>query len=163
MGSRNSDGSIKTQAENLTRVHSQSNSVKLRNTSTDLETSSVASSGIDNTTALGVALRYGDMSLEERNADHSIEYNKFVNASGSLEHEVVRAMGVHTSISSRSVTASGTSLGAMVTDLERKVFFIDNDRNLAASSQGDWLIYDANGSPVGTADGVTDTTTDNTV
>lgn len=165
MGSRNLDGSIITQDANITRVHSQANTVKLRDTSTKLETASIVSSGIDNTTSLGAVVRFApdDMTLAERSADLSIEYEKFVNSSGSLEHEITRAMGIHTSVSSRSVVASGTSLGPMNTDLERKIFFIDNDRNLTAANQGDWTIYDANGIPVGTEDGVTDTTTDNTV
>lgn len=158
MGSRNLDGSIITQSTNVIRVHSQANTVKLRDTSTNLETSSVVSSGIDNTTPLGAIVRFApaDMTLVERNADHSIEYEKFIDSSGSLEHIVSRGMGIHTSISMRAVEASGTSLGPMNTKTERKVFFIDNDRNLAAANQGDWTIYDAGGNAVGEAAGTTD-------
>ena len=153
MGSRNSDGSRILQDTNTTRAHSQSLTVRLRDTATDLETASIPSTGIDNTTPLGAVIRFApdDMTLVQRTADHSIEYGKFVNASGSLEHEVTRGMGAHVSVSSRSVRASGTSLGPMITDLERKVF------------PDGWLIYDANGNAVGTADGVSDTTTKNDV
>lgn len=158
MGSRNLDGSIITQDANITRVHSQANTVKLRDTSTKLETASIASSGIDNTTPLGAVVRFApdDMTLVERTADHTIEYGKFIDSGGNLEHVVTRGMGIHTSVSMRAVEASGTSLAPMGTKTERKVFFIDNDRNLAAASQSDWTIYDAGGIPIGEATGTTD-------
>lgn len=56
-------------------------------------------------------------------ADHSVEYGKFVNASGSLEHVITRAKGYHTSVSSKAVEGSGTSLAPMSTKTESKVFF----------------------------------------
>ncbi len=90
-------------------------------------------------------------------ADHSIEYEKFIDGSGSLEHVVARGMGIHTSISNRAVEASGTALGHMRTKTERKVFYIDGDRNLAPADQADWTIYDAGGIPVGEAAGTSDT------
>lgn len=159
MGSRNLDGSIITQATNVTRVHSQANTVKLRDTSTNLQTGSVVSSGIDNTTPLGAVVKFApdDMSLVERTADHSVEYEKFLDSSGNLEHVVTRGMGIHTSISMRSVEASGTSIAPMRTKTERKVFYVDNDRNLTPANQADWTIYDAGGIPVGEATGTSDT------
>jgi len=159
MGSRDISGNIITQSGNLIRVHSQGNSIKVRNTFDDTLIYSVASTGIDNTTAISGAFRFGpsSMSLAEQTVDHSVEYAKFLNASGNLGHVVTRAEGIHTSVSSRGVANSGTSLGPMVTETERKVFFIDNDRNLAAASQADWTIFSSSGVPVGSSDGVTDT------
>jgi len=88
--------------------------------------------------------------------DHSDEYAKFVDANGSLTHQVTRGLGIHTSVSTRSVEASGTCLGHMRTKEERKVFFIDNDRNLDVANQSDWTIFDANGEAVGEPTGTTD-------
>ena len=159
MGSRNYNGSRITQATNVTCVHSQDNVVKLRNTQLDEQTGSVVSSGVNNTTPLGPSIVFGpsSMSLAQRTADNSIEYEKFIDGSGNLAHNVTRGMGIHTSISHRAVEASGTSIAPMRTKTERKVFFIDNDRNLDVGSQGDWTIYDAGGIPVGDATGTSDT------
>ncbi|GAF69080.1 unnamed protein product, partial [marine sediment metagenome] len=78
-------------------------------------------------------------------------------SSGRLEHDVTRAMGIHTSISHRTTELSGAlSTSPMRVRTERKVFFNDNDRNLAAANQGDWTIFSVSGVPVGDADGVTD-------
>lgn len=125
MGSRNLDGSIITQASNGIRVHSQANIVKLRDTFTKLEIGSVASSGINNTTPLGAVVKFApdDMTLVQRTADLSVEYEKFINSSGSLEHVVTRGAGAYTSVSMRTVDASGTSSGPMRTREENKVFF----------------------------------------
>lgn len=159
MGSRNLDGSIITQDSNVIRVHSQANVVKIRDTSTKLQTGSVVSSGIDNTTPLGAVVKFApdDMSLVERTVDHSVEFAKYIDGSGSLEHVVTRGMGIHTSVSMRAVEASGTALGHMRTKTERKVFYIDGDRNLTPANQSDWTIYDAGGIPVGEATGTSDT------
>ena len=129
MGSRNTDGSPIIVDD--TRVYHKGSRLDL-----------VTTSGVDTTQAL---------------ADHSIEFAKFIDGSGNLEHVVTRGMGIHTSVSMRAVAASGTSLGHMRTKTERKVFYVDGDRNLTPANQGDWTIYDAGGIPVGEAAGTSDT------
>jgi len=166
MGSRNSDGSRITQANNILWNYSRADVVKTRNSQVDEQRASVASTGLLNTTPLGSAVRFGpdDMTSAQRTADHSQEYLKFTDPAGSFPaqpvHKVTRGMGVHTSVSTRvaGVAQSGAlSVAPMRTALERKVFFMDDDRNLAAANQSDADIFDATGIAVGGADGTTDT------
>jgi len=166
MGSRNSDGTRITQANNILWNYSRANVVKTRNSQVDEQTASVPSTGIISTTPLTDPLRFcpDDMTNAQRTADHSQEYLKFTDPDGDFAaqpvHKVTRALGVHTSISDRvaGVAQSGVvSTAPMRTVLERKVFFNDNDRNLAAANQSDPDIFDATGIAVGGADGTTDT------
>jgi len=83
-----------------------------------------------------------------------IEYDKFANDSGNLQHVVTRAMGIHTSVMDRESPNAGS--GPMVARTERKIFFFDSDRN-KTSGFADWEIFDASGCPVGTSLGTTDT------
>ena len=104
------------------------------------------------------------------NTSFSVEREKFTadaTASGNLQHIVARAMGIHTSISSREAVSGprtvaesglvgGDALGPMQTITERKVFFLDSDTD-KTSGFADWQIFDGSGCPVGTQNGITDT------
>lgn len=95
------------------------------------------------------------MTLSQRSADNSVERANFTvtgSASGQLEYDVTRHMGIHTSVSHMVATGS---LGPNVTSTERKIFFLDSDRNLS-SGFSDWNIFDSNGASVGAGAGTTD-------
>jgi hypothetical protein len=97
------------------------------------------------------------LSLEERNADNSVEREKFTNTElpeGDLEWEYSRKIaGIHTSVSTLN---ANTAIGPAETQTERKVFFIDSDRG-KSSGFAEWTIFDAGGDAVGATDGTTDT------
>lgn len=165
MGSRNSDGTRITQSNNILWQYSRANAVKTRNSTVDEQRGSVTSSGIDvtHTTSSGVRFMPDEMTKAQRTADHSQEYLKFTDPDGNFParpcHKVTRAEGIHVSISNRVAgEVSGVlSTAPMRTMEERKVFFTDDDRNLAAASQSDWTIFDATGIAVTSPDGTTDT------
>lgn len=124
---------------------------------------------INETSITGVPL---NNSIE--NTSISVEREKFTadaTASGNLEHDVTRKIsGIHTSVSHREAVlqqnktglqiASGVlgadALGPMETVTERKVFFLESDRN-KSSNFAAWTIFNSSGIPVGAADGTTDT------
>lgn len=179
MGSLN-NGQIITQSTNTCRVHHQGN--LLRKTTTDTDTgSTISNSGVIRSIGedlIGVIFQPGGtaetqgMSSAERNADNSVEREKFTadgTASGNLEHDVTRKIdGTFVSVSHREAilaqnrlpSQSGQLLGAdalgpMQTITERKVFWLDSDRGKDSGFE-DWNIFDANGDAVG-SNGVTDT------
>jgi len=179
MGSLNNGQPI-TKATNTLRIHHQG--TLLRQTDTQLDTgSTILSSGVirdTNIGLVGVVFQPGGtsqtqgMSSVERNADNSVEREKFTadgTASGNLEHDVTRKIdGAHVSISHREAiltqnrlpSQSGQLLGAdalgpMQTLTERKVFWLDSDREKSSGFE-DWNIFDANGDAAG-SNGTTDT------
>lgn len=98
------------------------------------------------------------MAYSEIHADNSVERQKFTStgaASGALSWEYTRKIdGIHVSVS--TVEADG-SLGGAKTVSERKVFFVESDRN-KSSNFSDWNIY-TSGVAVGAGEGTTDTDT----
>lgn len=104
----------------------------------------------------GGAVFSSGLTLDERNADNSVERQKHTDtglASGVLVTTFTRAEGIHTSVS--RVVATG-SLGPKVTLTEQKVFFLDSDRGLATGFS-DWTIFSSTGAEVGAGTGTTDT------
>lgn len=90
------------------------------------------------------------------NTDTSVEYQKYTHdatSSGLLTWENTRAEGIHTSVTR---IRARDALGPAIPFSERKVFFVDADRQ---KSQGfaDWNIFNAAGDAVGTTTGTTDT------
>ncbi len=179
MGSLNNGPPI-TKATNTIRVHHQG--TLLRKTDTKLDTGeTVVSSGVIHDTNIGlvgVVFQPGGtattqgMSHDERNADNSVERQKFTAngiASGNLEHDVTRKIGgTHVSVSHREAILAqnrlssqsgqllgGDSLGPMTTITERKIFWLDSDRGKSSGFE-DWDIFDTNGDAVG-SNGATDT------
>jgi len=166
MGSLNNGQPI-LKTNNVLRVHHQGDLLKLGNTKLDTN-SIIVNSGVvrsigestlgvvwqpDNT----VSVTLSGLSLEKRNADNSVEREKFTVTglpSGNLLHVVTRKItGEHTSVSNREAT---NTLAPMETVTEKKVFFVDSDR---AKSTGfsDWTIFDSSGDAVGETLGTTDT------
>jgi hypothetical protein len=181
MGSLN-NGQIITKSTNLLRIHHQGNLLRQTNTNTDV-TSTIISSGVirrTNSGLIGIVHQPGGtattsgLSSAERNADNSVEREKFTadgTSSGNLEHDVVRKGGPFVSISHReaileqnrlagqsgSIFNGGDALGPMQTISERKVFYLESDRTQASGFE-DWTIFDSNGNAVG-SNGTTDTDT----
>jgi len=184
MGSLNLDGTLKLQAVNRLSIRHQGDFLT-RQSSNDkvLETNAevISNSGTISSVGsdlIGIVWQAGGtaatsgLSLAERDADNSVERQKFTangQEAGNLQHFVVRKNSVHTSISDRqaivdsvaaqsSGLAGGDALGPMQTITERKVFFIDSDR--AADSQpttlAAWKIFDGSGNAVGNDTGISD-------
>ena len=104
----------------------------------------------------------------------SVEREKFTAnglPGGNLEHDVTRKIsGIHVSVSHREAVLqqnktpqqaatgvlSADAIGGMETITERKIFFLDSDRN-KKSGFADWNIFDAAGTAVSAASGTTDT------
>lgn len=88
-------------------------------------------------------------------------------ASGNLEHDVTRNIaGIHVSVSHRESLLQQNKTGAQIASgvpgdimqsiTERKIFFLDSDRN-KTSGFSDLTIFNAGGEAVGGAAGTTDT------
>jgi len=166
MGSLNNGQPI-LKTNNVLRVHHQGDLLKLGNT--ELDTNSVIStSGVIRLTGsntLGVAwqpnntasVTLSGLSPAQRNADNSVEREKFTVTglpSGNLLHVATRKIdGIHSSVSDREAT---NTLAPYETVTERKIFFIESDRN-KSSSLADWTIFDSSGDAVGEELGTTDT------
>jgi len=180
MGSLNNGQQI-TQSANLSRIHHQGTLLRKTNTLADTGETVVSSGVIRNTNInmAGVAFQPGGsstvlgMSSAERNADNSVERQKFTadgTGSGNLKHDVTRKIdGIHTSVSRREAILSqnrlasqsgqllgGDALGPMQTINERKIFWLDSDRGKSSGFE-DWTIFDASGDAVGQNNGTTDT------
>lgn len=99
------------------------------------------------------------MAYSEIHADNSVERQKFTSteaASGALSWEYTRKLdGTHVSV---STVEADSSLGEAESVSERKVFFVEADRN-KTSGFADWQIYDNSGNAVGAGEGTTDTDT----
>lgn len=124
---------------------------------------------VSQTSITGVALN-----TQISSSGISVEREKFTAnglVGGNLEHDVTRKIsGIHVSVSHReailqgnktglqiaSGVLGGDALGPMETVTERKVFFLDSDRN-KSSGFSDLTIFSASGYPVGSSDGTTDT------
>ena len=91
------------------------------------------------------------------NTDTSVEIEKYTtngSTSGNLGWQYTRLInGIQSSVS--SLEARGT-LGPVETIAERKIFFLDSDRN-KTSGFADWTIFDSTGEAVGATPGTTDT------
>lgn len=98
----------------------------------------------------GISL--GQRELEFHPSGSGIQYLDYLTQSSglTLQHKITRAMGLHTSTSTRHKTGES----GMLTVRERKVFWTDTDRN-DPSNPSAWTIFDANGDAVGADEGVT--------
>jgi hypothetical protein len=123
---------------------------------------------ISETSVTGIAL---NNTIE--NTSQSVEREKFTAnglVGGNLEYDVTRKIsGIHTSVSHRESVlrqnktalqiASGIlgadALGPMETVTERKIFFLETDRN-KSSNFANWTIFNSSGIPVGASEGTTD-------
>lgn len=171
MGSLTNGGLPISQSNNLIRHSHNGNFIRRSNTATDT-TAIVANSGTTRIAnyarPFGVELApsqsrvfISGVPLSKRELQHnalasgirSLEFNKFINNSGNLQHVVTRAMGIHTSITDKE--SPNSSLGPMVGRTERKVFFTDADSG-KTSGFSNWQIFDGSGCPVGTSQGITD-------
>lgn len=161
-----SNGQPILQTNNILRVHHQGELLKLTNTNADTN-SVIVNSGTIRTIGegtLGVAwqpdntssVTLSGLSPARRNADNSVEREKFTVtgiSSGNLLHIATRKIdGIHSSVSTREAT---NTLAPYETVTERKIFFIDSDRN--NTSPADWTIFDSSGGAVGATSGTTDT------
>jgi len=161
MGSLTPSGQPITKATNVLRHSHNGNYVRQSNTSLDTK-STISNSGVTSLANLGqpfgvefqpagsrslisgVPLIRRELSLNPlASGIVDLEFNKFANDSGNLQHVVTRAMGLHTSVQDRE--SPNSSLGPMTARTERKVFSTA------------WTIFDGSGNPVGTATGTTDT------
>lgn len=171
MGSLTPGGQPITQSTNRLRHSHNGNYVRESNTITDVESAPISNSGVTSIQnypfPFGVEFQptsrtfISGLPLEKRELQHNasasgirkLELDKFINDSGNLQHVVVRAMGIHTSITDRE--SSRSALGAMAARTERKVFFLDSDTD-KTSGFAKWAIFDGSGCPVGTVDGTTE-------
>jgi hypothetical protein len=172
MGSLTPGGQPINKSTNLIRHSHNGNFVRESNTKTDT-TTTVSNSGV--TRIVNYPFPFGlefqpspsrtfvsGLPLSKRELQHNalasgirrLEFDKFVNDSGNLQHVVTRGMGIHTSITDRE--SPNSALGPMVARTERKAFFVDSDTG-KTSGLAAWTIFDGSGCPVGTADGITDT------
>lgn len=174
MGSLTPGGLPITQATNVLRHSHNSNYVRQSDITDDSETR-ISNSGVVRIKNLprphGVSFEPGEqrvfvsgLQLNRRelewnpvantsNGIRNLEFNKFINSSGNLQHIVTRAMGIHVSITDKE--SPNVASGPMVARTERKVFFIDSDRG-KSSGFAKWQIFDASGCPVGTTQGITE-------
>lgn len=172
MGSLTPGGQPITQATNILRHSHNGNYVRESNTQTDTESAPISNSGV--TRIQNYPFPFGlefqpsssrvfisGLPLEKRELQYNalasgirrLEFEKFANDSGNLQHVVTRAMGIHTSIQDRE--SPNSALGPMVARTERKVFFLDSDTD-KTSGFAKWTIFDGSGCPVGAADGITE-------
>lgn len=167
MGSLSASGTPLVKPTNILYFAHTGNKVRKMNTLSDVDTT-VSNSGFFTAHyASGVIMQPGYSGLSSgipfKNRElqwnilatgiESIERNKFTNASGHFESIVVRAEGIHTSVSKRQAEATGP----MHTITERKVFFIDSDLQVTSGNYADWNIFTAAGLPVVSTSGTTDT------
>lgn len=172
MGSLNTDGTPKTQPNITCAIRHHGDFLVKSTTENDVRVTEIASSGVIRTNfdSRGVAWQPGGtaattgLTAAQRNADDSVEREKFTHnfaPDGNLQQHVTRAKGIHTSISDRQAidAASGLigadTLGPMQTVTERKIFFLDTDRETMPASG--WHIYDQLGNAVGPTTGTTET------
>jgi hypothetical protein len=171
MGSLTASGLPITQATNTLRHSHNGNYVRESDTSTDVESAAISNSGVTRiknypfpfglefqppgrTFVSGLPLssrelRYNALASGMR----KLEFDKFANDSGNLQHVVTRAFGIHTSITDKE--SPNSALGPMVARTERKVFFLDSDTD-KTSGFAKWTIFDGSGCPVGTVDGTSE-------
>jgi hypothetical protein len=172
MGSLNTDGTPITQGNNTRVIRHHGDFLVESTTEDDTRITNISASGVIRTgfSSTGIAWQPGGtattsgLSLAERTADDSVEREKFTHnfaPDGNLQQHVTRAKGIHTSVSDRQgiVAASGLiggdTLGPLQTVTERKVFFLDTDRETLPANG--WRIYDQLGNAVGPAAGTTET------
>jgi len=175
MGSLNTNGTPKLQPNNTCAIRHHGDFLVKSTTENDERASDIASSGVIRTgfDSRGTVWQPGGtaqtagLSAAERNADDSVEREKFTHnlaPDGNLQQHVTRAEGIHTSVSDRqaisngvnanvSGLAGGDALGPMQTISERKVFFLDGTTPPVAG----WNIFDQAGDAVGPTDGTTET------
>lgn len=180
MGSLNFDGSVKTQPNISKAIRHQGDFLRTTDTETDSSLGTTSNSGaIDfGPGPFGVAWQSSGtastsgLGLAERRADNSVERAKFTangQEAGNIQHFVTRKInGIQVSVSNRqaitdpvAANISGSlgligadALGPMSTVSERKVFFLQGDRN--SSSPAAWKIFDNSGEAVGPGTGTTD-------
>jgi len=167
MASLNSDGTPKTQSSNVFRHHHLGNFLGKTDTTADSGVS-ISNSGVVRVSNFPYPFGHeysapsrtfiSGMSIGERNLLHAtsgsgIRYIDYLNQASGLtpEHKVTRAMGIHTSVSTRHYTGPS----GMVTAQERKVFWLDSDRD-KTSSFADWNVFDANDNPIIAGSGTRD-------
>ncbi|TFH25938.1 hypothetical protein E4G67_00025 [Candidatus Bathyarchaeota archaeon] len=172
MGSLTPGGQPINQSTNLLRHSHNGNFVRESNTKTDTESTPISNSGVirmaNYSFPFGLEFQsspsrdfISGLALVDRELQYNtlasgirkLEFDKFANDSGNLQHVVTRAMGIHTSITDKE--SPNSALGPMAARTERKVFFLDSDTD-KTSGFADWTIFDGSGCPVGTVDGVTD-------
>jgi len=183
MGSLNLDGSIKVQTTNRLTIRHRGDFLTRSDTPDDNRLANIANSGTIRTgfDSRGVAWQPGGTASTSglagtpgtqsaAFADTTIERAKHTangQEAGFLQQHVTRARGTHVSVSDRqaisnpvsalsSGLAGGDTLGPMQTISERKVFFLDSDRN-KSSGFADWTIFDSTGDAVGADSGTSDT------
>lgn len=171
MGSLGPGGQPITQSTNRLRHSHNGNFVRENNTETDAQTT-ISNSGV--TRIKNYPFPFGlefqpspsrtfisGLPLQNRELQYNalasgirrLEFEKFANDSGNLQHVVTRAMGIHTSITDKE--SPNSALGSMVARTERKVFFLDSDTD-KTSGFAKWTIFDGSGCPVGATDGITE-------
>lgn len=163
MGSLNYNGSHLGKDYYSTR--NIGNNVKVGDSNSDSIVTNVSNDGTTRTVGSGTTgvvftpqstNLISGMSQSERNADNSVEREKFTStglASGVLKIVRTRQIdGIQTSVSTLEAVSS---LGPAIVTSERKIFFLPTDRVLS-SGFADWTIFDNLGVAVGAGVGTTD-------